>query len=163
MEVCNICFKKNCGETHGNLIKDRVEIDDDILETIRKLNEKGYVTEYCCAGHVSEEDISPEIYIYFSAYARKEKNKILGESRVPIGQITTIPNGDWIMERHRTNVGDPYTIIRFSITKYRDRFITDNWEFFLKEVKKQRKLLYEWAEALPPNEPEEQSENEKAV
>lgn len=161
MKVCNICFKENCGETHGNLIKEIVEIDDDILETIRTLNKKGYVTEYCCAGHVSEKDISPEIYIYFSAYARKEKDDIHGEKRMPIGQITTIPNPDWIMEKNRTKVGDPYTIIRFSITKYRSRFITDKWEFFLREVEKQRKSLQEWAEALPPNATYEQNENEE--
>ena len=38
------CPKKSCDG-------DVVEIDDDLVPVIVELNEKGYITEYCCSGH----------------------------------------------------------------------------------------------------------------
>jgi hypothetical protein len=51
----NFCPILHCG---GEV----VDIDDDILETIQLLNEKGYQTNYCCAGHTW----GGEPYIVFS-------------------------------------------------------------------------------------------------
>ena len=39
------CPKVNCH-------RDVVEIDELMLLAIKILNQKGYITEYCCAGHV---------------------------------------------------------------------------------------------------------------
>ncbi len=58
MLVCPICFCPKCSHN-----KKKIEIDDDILDTIKILNDKGYKTTYCCAGHV---DKSQPIHIYIS-------------------------------------------------------------------------------------------------
>ena len=42
---------------------DMVEIDDLILPIIKILNQKGYKTEYCCSGHLTERDTNT--YIVF--------------------------------------------------------------------------------------------------
>ena len=59
MLVCNKCFrpKCNCNES------EKVEIDDGILDSIRILNEKGYITEFCCSGH--KENTIFQCYIMF--------------------------------------------------------------------------------------------------
>jgi hypothetical protein len=44
-DINYLCPKKNCNEFAV------VEIDDMILPIIRKLNQKGYITRYCCSGH----------------------------------------------------------------------------------------------------------------
>jgi len=52
----NFCPNVNCD---GAII----EVDEMILPTIKLLNQKGYMTEYCCSGHYGR-DIS-SIYIKF--------------------------------------------------------------------------------------------------
>jgi len=51
-----------------------VEIDDDLVPIIVQLNEKGYITEYCCSGHayVGSGDEYPRTYIKFAAPIRKD-------------------------------------------------------------------------------------------
>ena len=60
MKTCLECF--NLFDRDSNLIPGSlcpimlccgqvIEIDDNILHTITQLNEKGYSTAYCCAGH----------------------------------------------------------------------------------------------------------------
>lgn len=39
------CPKSNCGDLNV------VEIDDLLLPIIKELNQKGYMTEFCCSGH----------------------------------------------------------------------------------------------------------------
>ena len=41
-----------------------VEIDDMILPIIKRLNQKGYITEYCCSGHDYEDNTNT--YIVFN-------------------------------------------------------------------------------------------------
>ncbi len=55
--ICSRCFKQRC---YCGVYK--IEIDDDIVEAISTLNKKGYITDYCCSGHID----SPIIYIKFS-------------------------------------------------------------------------------------------------
>lgn len=51
----NICKIKTCqGEV--------VEIDELFIPSIIELNKKGYITKFCCSGHISNH---PNSYIYF--------------------------------------------------------------------------------------------------
>ena len=62
MLVCLGCFKPKVEKCRCN--KPYIEIDDDIVEIIKILNEKGYITQYCCAGHVEREIF--QCYIKFA-------------------------------------------------------------------------------------------------
>jgi hypothetical protein len=55
-----------------------VEIDENILPIVMKLNEKGFITKACCAGHFYQEEI-PNCYIAF-AKVKEYKNYITKES-----------------------------------------------------------------------------------
>jgi hypothetical protein len=59
------CPKKSCDG-------DVVEIDDDLVPIIVQLNEKGYLTEYCCSGHAGSEFVDPSTYIMFVPQVKKE-------------------------------------------------------------------------------------------
>ena len=59
MLVCDKCFRPKCNCNEST----RVEIDDGILDSIRILNEKGYITEFCCSGH--KENAIFQCYIMF--------------------------------------------------------------------------------------------------
>lgn len=54
------CPKKSC---QGKM----VEVDELMLPTIILLNQKGYITEYCCSGHIN--DCYP--YILFDNYINR--------------------------------------------------------------------------------------------
>ncbi len=47
---------------------DVVEIDELIAPTIVMLNQKGYITKYCCSGHFYKENPVLNTYIYFEDY-----------------------------------------------------------------------------------------------
>lgn len=49
---CPLC---TCGDLNV------VEIDDMLLPIIKKLNQKGYITQYCCSGHTYENDTNTYI------------------------------------------------------------------------------------------------------
>lgn len=57
------------------------DIDVEIAPLIKKLNEKGFYTQYCCSGH--EEDEYHDMYIMFTSL-EKEKLDILEELTGPI-------------------------------------------------------------------------------
>ena len=52
------CPKANC---YGSV----VEIDDLILPVIKLLNQKGYITTYCCSSHSYDAFSNPNTYISF--------------------------------------------------------------------------------------------------
>ncbi|MBQ4523365.1 MAG: hypothetical protein IJA10_10530 [Lachnospiraceae bacterium] len=52
-----LCPKSSCS---GYLI----EVDELLIPTIKLLNDKGYITNYCCSGHYSNH--SPRCYILFA-------------------------------------------------------------------------------------------------
>ena len=56
-----VCPVKDCGG-------DVVEIDDNIFHPVRTLNEKGYITAFCCSGHLWESDP----YIVFDDIVNKD-------------------------------------------------------------------------------------------
>lgn len=60
------CPKINCNA--GEV----VEIDELYLPVIRLLNEKGYMTKYCCSGHAYER--IPDTYIVFHELVKELPN-----------------------------------------------------------------------------------------
>lgn len=60
----DFCPKRSC---HGSPV---AEIDELMLPTIKILNEKGYSTTNCCAGHVYDDCCYP--YIAFHEYLRQD-------------------------------------------------------------------------------------------
>lgn len=68
MLMCDKCFKSvidcRCED------KRFFDVDDSIFDIISVLNLKGYITTYCCGGHVKPDEIikrcSPNIYIKFA-------------------------------------------------------------------------------------------------
>lgn len=81
---CNECPLRNC---HGTII----EIDENLFEVYKILNEKGYPTIACCSGHV----IKDYTYINFQGNL----------------SFSSLPNG--FIEKHRkfSNETYPQTII----------------------------------------------------
>ncbi|MDR3596534.1 hypothetical protein [Clostridium sp.] len=75
MKTCSACsqiFKRNSNIEIDSLCPNLIcngkvlDIDDDILETIKQLNKKGYSTESCCSGHTWGGDL----YILFDVNVR---------------------------------------------------------------------------------------------
>jgi hypothetical protein len=77
MYLCSLCWesydhdleycpKKSC--QGGNV----VYIDDDLVPVVVELNEKGYMTQYCCSGHAGSEVVDPSTYIMFVPQIKKE-------------------------------------------------------------------------------------------
>ena len=62
------CPKPGC-------VGDLVHIDELMLPIIRTLNKKGYLTKFCCSGHVNEEYSYP--YISFETVTQKDKEEII--------------------------------------------------------------------------------------
>ena len=139
MLVCPICFCPKCRHN-----KKKIEIDDDILDTIKILNDKGYKTTYCCAGHV---DKSQPIHIYISF---DSWSIVHGLSKLP----QTMPNDKWVCyPRHRENhhlvwskqMTPYYGNSMYYIVKQANR---KKDSAILAELEEQRKELYEWAKRL---------------
>lgn len=139
MRVCPICFRPNCNH-HSKYI----EIDDEILDTIRILNEKGYVTEFCCAGHL--DNINPvTVYIKFNTSAVLTK-----QGKLP----KTLPSDKWVcyprhIENHHLVWSKKLSLYQGSAMYY---FVKD-WrkrkvDSVLAELEEARKELYEWAKGL---------------
>ena len=59
----SFCPKSSC-------IGEVIEVDDMILHAIKILNDKGYITKYCCSGHA--ENKPPNGYIMFEDFINLE-------------------------------------------------------------------------------------------
>ncbi len=77
------CPKVNC---HCDV----VEIDELMLPAIKILNQKGYITEYCCAGHVYDDGCTTYVLLHSLI------TDILGDEG--INEIKEILPKSWIME-----------------------------------------------------------------
>lgn len=139
MLVCSECFCSECAHE-----KEKVEIDDEILDTIKLLNDKGYKTDYCCGGHVGEKRM-PCMYVRFDWVKVAE-----GVSKLP----ETLPNDKWYcLPRRLVNHHYVYShklsfyegsAMYFDVktpSRKKDSVI-------LAELEEQRKALYEWAKQL---------------
>lgn len=81
--------------------KNWVEIDDLIVPVIKELNEKRYITRFCCAGHYypnKDEELDWVYYRNSNAYIAFE----------PYVKIPSIPDG-WKYEPHNNTIRLSYT------------------------------------------------------
>ena len=140
MKVCAVCFKRRCS-IHGNR---KVEIDDDILDTIKLLNDKGYTTEYCCAGHSDTDETSTQIYIKFNVWDIQAKKRKLPD---------TLPNEKWVcyprhienhhlVWSHKLSANGQAMYYNIKGLKRRKRADVEA------ELQEQRRELHKWAESL---------------
>lgn len=76
---------------------DIVHIDDQMVTIVRNLNEKGYKTQYCCAGHDYEQHVtSPYVQILLSQSYNVDIAECTGT------EVVTTATGD-IINYHRLN------------------------------------------------------------
>lgn len=138
MNVCPICFTPKCEHR-----RTKIEIDDDILDTIKLLNDKGYRTAYCCAGHLDKSQ-PILIYVSFDIYAIREANGELPQ---------TLPNENWVCyPRHIENhhlvwskqLSPKGTAMYYFVKNYRRK----KPEVIQAELEEQRRALHEWALGL---------------
>ena len=121
------CPKSNC---YGVV----VEIDDMILPIIKLLNQKGYISTFCCSNHSYEAGNKSNTYISFESEC------------VP----NTVPNGFYIEDKKWYEENHPnfvYTTDKdICIRKYYDDEL-DEFELHV-EICKTMVDLMEWAEEL---------------
>ena len=137
MIVCNKCFINSCNCKDN----DYVEIDDKILDTIKLLNSKGYITEHCCSGHYGSE----QLYVIFNRlYAFNEDKLPEGfyvdnKNTYRIYPRTSIHSKQfWTLDKETTKDDD-------SINSYIDKINKDlyNWALSLPDIIKEEDLSKE--------------------
>lgn len=105
------------------------ELDDDIGEHIIKLNDKGYLTEYSCSGHIDKKTLG---YIAFEVFTSNYmvKNRI----KPPIG---------WFFEEV------PYKKLGLYMDKTNDNKFIDSEDFTQEYLNERLDNLMNWIEKLP--------------
>lgn len=116
-----------------------VEVDDMIAHTIIKLNNKGYWTQFCCSGHVSDVDYDPfaRTYIMFddSVFRHIDSKQFFRD--LPVTMYVQDP---WV---HPIHGADPRPIIRPK------QYICRNVEDKIAHVARINIDLHRWAKNLP--------------
>ena len=73
---CNEIYTEKMGRCpKASCCGEVVEVDELMIPTIIALNEKGYVTDYCCSGHFYDKRSTPYIMFsecMFEAFSEKE-------------------------------------------------------------------------------------------
>lgn len=66
--VCAYCFNQlpQCTCDCGNFTL--IQIDENIQYAVRVLNEKGWITQFCCEGHYTEGGKGDVLYIAFDKW-----------------------------------------------------------------------------------------------
>lgn len=148
MIMCGKCFNSvldNTSECLHNSYK--FDIDESIFNTISILNKKGYITEFCCGGHVNKDVLynhcKPNIYIKFN-------NNIYN-------CISDIPDG-FKKERCSCIIRyivpvEKYIIYKMGIPKrvqdYKSLITDDVLYKVEKDLDNKREALLNWAMLLP--------------
>lgn len=141
---------------------DIIEVDYLIADTISILNKKGYITEYCCSGHIFDINYHKQVYdislldegaikkIYPEYYIvdRNDKNfTIITPSIVTSIYIKFIKPFSF-NEVPEGFIQDDENVIRKNVDYYKNNQRRKTNEI-KKELKKYNKILYDWANKLP--------------
>lgn len=106
---------------------DVVQLDEFIAPAIMMLNEKGYSTRFCCAGHVTASENPDSFYVFFYDFVEFEEEEL---AKLP-KSFTLENDGRGLTIRYRTS-------------KKIDTVLQK-----MEEVVKCNKLFYQWVENLP--------------
>ena len=115
------------------------EIDEKIAPHIKKLNDKGYLTDMCCAGHPEEKESGYIIFDAITSMHFKEKGLTLPESWI---YDMSSERGARIIIRMINDV-HPAIYKNFIATGG----VTEEW------IDNKLKALDEWIDSLPAIEP----------
>lgn len=138
MMLCSSCWKSVC-ECGDNCY---VEIDDEMVEIVINLNQRGYYTRNCCAGHVNRSSQPLTTYVQFQ--------KIYDFDTIPVG---------FSLEKQETIDGIVNNVIR-SVSldgNQRDGFYAKLNDVIINqhELESERRLyiqeLKKWTLNLPTN------------
>ena len=146
MYICTGCWNRNCrcGENRY------VDIDDEIVEVVTMLNQKGYETRNCCAGHMEHAKGIPQPMTTYVQFYRTY-------------QFPVIPQR-FVLEKQETEDGYVHNVIRsisLEFDKINGYYVKDKSILLCQAQLENERLisieeLKEWANGLPVN-------NEKVV
>ena len=99
--LCLDCYEtykiplQNCPKTSCN--GQVIEVDELMLPIVMLLNQKGYHTEFCCAGHIYEQKNCCYPYIVFDS----DLNEVLSEDEFKeifkdLPECWDFEEGDWL-------------------------------------------------------------------
>lgn len=126
-----------------NIVPDGyVEIDELIAPTIQVLNQKGYITRFCCSGHPLDDWLMVEP----GAQYRKATMAPLVESYIMFEEGITLPvlPPDFVATQ---NIANSRLVIRKSY--YIDSAFDNQFYEKLQNIIETMKQLYKWALDLP--------------
>ena len=109
------------------------ECDDLIVDSIIMLNQKGYLTDFCCSGHEGEgRSVQP--YVSFTR---------IGSLEIDLNHIEPPKNWHTREEKSSSGLVIHYSIYRhFTDEEFENNSITSLIELAMEE-------LYSWADSLP--------------
>lgn len=140
IKLCPICWEEEC-----SCDASKVEIDVEIAETIKLLNQKGYHTTFCCGGHIQKEllplGVRPSIYVAFNKWqCQKIDPHEIGEGWTFTPSTYTLRYTlDWC-KKFKIFTGKTKALIK----KYNHPVLDSDIELIKKELEEKRKELYEW-------------------
>lgn len=134
----DIVMSGNTEKVIKTIRSDYFEIDDLIAPPIQILNRKGYITEFCCAGHpfvvlYDKTDFNDDIAFEIISNT-KFNSYILFKEGI---SLPTVPQGFFICE----TIGKKLMVEK----KYKD----NDTYIFMRDVLESMEKLYEWALNLP--------------